>query len=324
MASEMKPCPFCGSNQLSFRSTPDMDTDGKFHRISCNECGASSRATFAMDACPLFYEELRNVWNTRPAPAATDTGLETVGFVANGYFSQPRSERDWDEIFQSVRTPENFTAVVTRSQAEELLAAERAENNRLREINKAHCETVNTLTISGARLDDTIRKLKADAENFADEIKEAAYEAWPEANDVGSDAPDIIRQLGRERAEFLAEVEDLKDKLYRAEADNAAQAARIKELEAVYERLGQQALKDRNLRNEAQSDADLWRFSVDMGDHPSLLVKVWKQRKALEAKLAAAEKVREAAIELDEAISDDFNIFGAQQKLRAVLGRKPS
>lgn len=41
-----------------------------------------------------------------------------------------------------------------------------------------------------------------------------------------------------------------------------------------------------------------------------------------EAKLAAAEKVREAAIELDEAISDDFNIFGAQQKLRAALGGK--
>ncbi len=45
---------------------------------------------------------------------------------------------------------------------------------------------------------------------------------------------------------------------------------------------------------------------------------------ALETKLAAAEKVREAAIELDEAISNDFNIFGAQQKLRAVLGGKPS
>ncbi|MBJ6722463.1 hypothetical protein I2750_19880 [Bacillus sp. PR5] len=48
-----------------------------------------------------------------------------------------------------------------------------------------------------------------------------------------------------------------------------------------------------------------------------------KRLTTLEAKLAAAEKVREAAIELDEAVSDDFNIFGAQQKLRAVLGGKP-
>ncbi|KAB2655936.1 hypothetical protein F9K94_15530 [Brucella tritici] len=68
--ADLLPCPLCGSNRLSFRSTPDMDTDGKFHRISCNECGASSRATFAMDACPLFFEELSNVWNTRPTPVA--------------------------------------------------------------------------------------------------------------------------------------------------------------------------------------------------------------------------------------------------------------
>lgn len=84
------------------------------------------------------------------------------------------------------------------------------------------------------------------------------------------------------------------------DADNAALTARVKELEAVYERLEQQALKDRKLRNEAQSDATLWQFDVARGSHPSLLVNVWKQRKYLEAKLAIVRKILEPfALEAD-------------------------
>ncbi|WP_266030346.1 Lar family restriction alleviation protein [Brucella intermedia] len=123
--ADLLPCPFCGSNQLSFRSTPDMDTDGKYHRISCNECGASSRATFAMDACPLFFEELRNVWNTRPAPAATDTGLVTV---EHHYFNSTLDA--WLPCaFPEIARKEGKETreLVTRSQAVELLAAERAK-----------------------------------------------------------------------------------------------------------------------------------------------------------------------------------------------------
>ena len=163
MAIELKPCPFCGSNQLSFRSTPDMDTDGKFHRISCNECGASSRATFAMDACPLFYEELRNVWNTRPAPvdanplasnpvddkiapdtdgnapAATDTGLVTKGFL----YQTLTEKNGWVSVHSLTDPAEgglpyrSIEAVVTRSQAVELLAAERAEKDGWKELHDA-------------------------------------------------------------------------------------------------------------------------------------------------------------------------------------------
>lgn len=104
MANELKPCPFCGGNSISFRNTPDMDTEGKFHCVSCNECGAKSREKFAMDACPLFYEELRNQWNTRPA--APVGGLDNYEY---GFPSMTKVERggDW----------------CTRSQAETLLAA---------------------------------------------------------------------------------------------------------------------------------------------------------------------------------------------------------
>ncbi|WP_266032714.1 Lar family restriction alleviation protein [Brucella intermedia] len=132
MASEMKPCPFCGGSNLSFRSTPDMDTDGKFHRISCNECGAGSREKFAMETCPLFYEELRSAWNTRPAPAATDTGLVTV---EHQYWHTQTYE--WLPTgFPDRYRKDGFLVreLVTRSQAEELLAAEREAQQRLLDI----------------------------------------------------------------------------------------------------------------------------------------------------------------------------------------------
>ncbi len=131
MARELKPCPFCGSNQLSFRSTPDMDTDGKYHRISCNECGASSRATFAMDACPLFFEELRNAWNTRPAPAATDTGLVTVGYAHRGTIGLLLEGAVSKAVIVPNAGGDFKTPVMLVEQAEELLAAERAEKGRL-------------------------------------------------------------------------------------------------------------------------------------------------------------------------------------------------
>ncbi|UYT54106.1 Lar family restriction alleviation protein [Brucella sp. MAB-22] len=131
MASELKHCPFCGSNQLSFRSTPDMDTDGKYHRISCNECGASSRATFAMDACPLFYEELSKAWNTRPAPAATDTGLVTVGHQYKFgdvwlVSDAPKVMRKAGYELREVVTCENAEAVIAKVEAEKAKAIREA------------------------------------------------------------------------------------------------------------------------------------------------------------------------------------------------------
>ncbi|QTO00531.1 DUF3850 domain-containing protein [Brucella sp. 458] len=58
------------------------------------------------------------------APAATDTVLKTVGYVCTTFVTDRRFK--YDEIFRVVRTPDNWTELVTRSQAEELLAAERA------------------------------------------------------------------------------------------------------------------------------------------------------------------------------------------------------
>lgn len=164
MASELKPCPFCGSNRVSFRTTPDMDTNGQFHSISCNDCGAGSREKYAVETCPLFYEELRIAWNTRPAPAATDKGLKTIGFVPPMFVEGKGA--DYNDIFRSVSIAENYTAVVTRSQAEELLAAERAEKERLRglltsatyDLARANDEC-GSLTIDNAAKDARVEEL---------------------------------------------------------------------------------------------------------------------------------------------------------------------
>ena len=71
---------------------------------------------------------------TRPAPAATDTGLVTVGYLTGSSFA-PLKERGSTLLLRDSPNewPEKYKgshALVTRSQAEELLAAERAKTER--------------------------------------------------------------------------------------------------------------------------------------------------------------------------------------------------
>ena len=108
-----------------------------------------------------------------------------------------------------------------------------------------------------------------------------------------SQAEAIIAALQSDVTGSASVIEHLTQRAERAEADNAALTALVKGLEKENNALEKQALRDRNLANETHSDATLWQFSVDMGDHPSLLVKVWKQRKALGTQLAAARKALE-------------------------------
>lgn len=103
-----------------------------------NEAGeivveAISRMRAAHVACldlTTHAEAFLRALNTRPAPAATDTGLETVEYQVekNGkwYFDHPQS---W-----AVRKSNGATVreLCVRSQAEELLAAERAEKEEAR------------------------------------------------------------------------------------------------------------------------------------------------------------------------------------------------
>lgn len=150
----------------------------------------------------------------------------------------------------------------------------------------------------------------AEAEKFADEIKEAAYEAWPEASDVGSDAPDIIRQLGQERNECLTEIEDLKNKLYRSEADNAALTARVKGLEHS------ELVKGVNTQ---YANALAYLEMTEDDDPEEFAKRIWDEREALETQLATARKALESA---DEALQSDA-LASAHAFIRAALEGEP-
>ena len=87
------------------------------------------RAAVAGDKRTLYTElmlqaaELLDEKNTRPAPAATDTGLVTVAWESMDNKLDPN-----DKLVYEVKFPRNGDKrLVYKSQAEELLAAERAE-----------------------------------------------------------------------------------------------------------------------------------------------------------------------------------------------------
>lgn len=118
MASELKPCPFCGGTDLS------SGGDDKFVGYFCKTCQATG---------PNHYGS--RDWNTRPTPAATDTGLVRydLSMFGNGIVEMGGG------------------AYVRADQAEELLAAkeaERAEQWRLRREMEADRDTQKAVATS--------------------------------------------------------------------------------------------------------------------------------------------------------------------------------
>ncbi|WP_266029916.1 Lar family restriction alleviation protein [Brucella intermedia] len=155
MASELLPCPFCGApeDELMIFADPEeaFDNSGPSRRIQCAGCHIEA---------PFYPSEAEAVaaWNTRPAPAATDTGLVTVG----------RKERSPHGVHFSVDLPEG-TELVTRSQAEELLAAERVKNETQAEtIDKLH-GIITSLEADNAALTARIKALEAELDAAEEE-----------------------------------------------------------------------------------------------------------------------------------------------------------
>lgn len=197
----LKPCPFCGG-----KASIERKGDRRMSTIySCDWCGCSLETGEEWDH--------GKAWNTRPMPAATDTGLVRLSLVRGGGL-EPNQNGDY----------------VSFDQAEELLAAERAE-----------------------------------------------------------------KRIWMEKAAIEAE------RVERLEADNAALAARIKELEEYFAKC---------ISNETFLEQDARRV---------------RQIEALEAKLAAAEKVRKAAehvVWFDWSDNDD-DAVKAVSDLRSALEGQP-
>ncbi|WPM82758.1 hypothetical protein R5W60_16590 [Brucella pseudintermedia] len=257
---------------------------------------------------------------TRPAPAATDTGLVTVAFrhPTAGWASQhyrdvaPHCQRSGPK-------PEHL---VTRSQAEELLAAERVENDEAYELGKrdGYSEAVQEIDL----------KTGGDGE----------YRYCTD-HDPERHTPDPASMIQRivERFETLntmesvSEINEWKERAEKAEADNAAKDARVKELETERTMIVSHATMGETdgiglTVNEISVCVTALRNKLyDEGK---------KQAEALEAKIAAAveahkslfgDKTMEGILWPDVKPTDLITIRVQKQiydKARAVLGGKPS
>ncbi|EMG53116.1 hypothetical protein WYI_13797 [Ochrobactrum sp. CDB2] len=268
-------------------------------------------ATFA-DMAKAIIEDR----NTRPA--APVEGLETVGYVT----TSPTGA----EVFQ--RKPlvpghgqfgYKQDAVVTRSQADELLAAERAETMRqvkhwseLYKQQHYRAEKAEAI-IAAERAEKEKWKVRGDQhwDTFRS-IREMAREGDCEriilwVNDAGSGYTEPLE----------ATVKSLTDKAVALEADNAALTARVKELSKHVEELQE--------KNNAETCACSYDAVGDVckGHSPTV--------KALETQLAAARKALEpfALISSEGLISAGSGHVTMTtcaeyfHKARAALGVKP-
>ncbi|MEJ5026321.1 Lar family restriction alleviation protein [Brucella anthropi] len=304
MASELKPCPFCGATaklNKYYGGTAFTVVCDNLHRINTFEKEAEAVAT----------------WNTRPIPVAPvspdDTGepwpyQKTFNAIAAATRLEGGcifiSVKDFVEAFGPTPDATGKCGELVTVGGINLASGELISCQDFDDGNPLHipcCRKDRVVELLAAERAEKAR-LKSENDAQEDQISELQMTPWPEwATKVLA----VIRKRSGydgygdaiEGVDLPAELDEC---IAAIEADNAAQAARIKELEA-----------------ENKNHLEEWYRGLRVQK------KISDRAEALEAKLAAAEKVREAAIELDEAISDDFNIFGAQQKLRAALGGKP-
>lgn len=64
-AETLKPCPFCGGENIDLYKEPDIDVGGDFYSRKCRTCGARTAENYARETCPIFFQGLRDAWNTR-------------------------------------------------------------------------------------------------------------------------------------------------------------------------------------------------------------------------------------------------------------------
>ena len=70
MSEGLKPCPFCGGKAHVAREADPHH--GDYFKVACRDCNAQSREKWAAETCPIFYEEVREIWNTRAAIDTTE------------------------------------------------------------------------------------------------------------------------------------------------------------------------------------------------------------------------------------------------------------
>ncbi|GLO70293.1 hypothetical protein MACH17_18100 [Phaeobacter inhibens] len=76
-AVRLKPCPFCGGKPHLSKSYNEHD-EGAYYFYRCKSCGVSTGEFYARETCPVFYEQVRDVWNDRTDTLPTWQPIETA------------------------------------------------------------------------------------------------------------------------------------------------------------------------------------------------------------------------------------------------------
>jgi hypothetical protein len=67
----------------------DPDGSGAFYAIKCRKCRAKSSELYAVEACPIFFGQVRDAWNTRSIaalpPAVPDTTPDPAESHVDGW-----------------------------------------------------------------------------------------------------------------------------------------------------------------------------------------------------------------------------------------------
>lgn len=199
MASELKPCPFCGGADLS------SGGDDKFVGYFCKTCQATG---------PNHYGS--RDWNTRPtpvAPVSPDATGKCGELVTVAWFqpSQRCCDNGWMEAM-AWQEGEFSAPVVLRSQAVELLAAEREKSLFF----KTAMETAQTFC--GLK-DKTIANLEA---KLAAEIRRERDLAEKQLSEVVDRMSDDYLALKAELDQSVGVIEDRSSEYEALEAKLAA------------------------------------------------------------------------------------------------------
>jgi len=194
MASELKPFGYAPGSYMN----------------NCKSCGQTFMGDKRAWNCEPCAKALSLQADTRPAPAATDTGLVTVGGeYLDGHTWKPMPAGVTDFALRGFKT----RALCDRSQAEELLAAERAAHNRTDElliIAVTDCHTK----------DCQIKELQADNAAQAARIKELNANT----DTLMTECHRVSKESGDQFREMRGQIEALETKLAAA-TETAARAA---------------------------------------------------------------------------------------------------
>lgn len=300
MASELKPCPFCQYKAHEW-------IRGNKKMACCDNMDCPCRAI----VCTVEQ------WNTRPAPAATDTGLippdatgkceelvtpelrqEIFELAKDLFWSVDGNQRLWSgeerEIY-GIRAAMR----IARSQAVELLAAERHERDMLKaDFNDINAErqrwrdrAEKAEADNAAKVEQERLRFEGDLDKWMKIIGAGITGYQPEAYALMDLACHELVKLRSDISAIAGHVDCEADSdsilhiIRELEADNAALTARVEELDRCHE------------------------GTIDLCNQKTA------QIEALEAKLAAAEK----ALEPFAAVLEDYDPDWEGDDVTAVL-----